>query len=515
MRTFEEIVRALVERGLIVGRPRPRSARAQCPVHVGGPGTLTVFRGDVVTTVRCWSNGCSTEAVLRAIGLWRERFPSASSTTSSSSHFISDGWRTAALFPLLEHAPFVPAIEVNIGRTYQIERQSGRVVQTALSPLQLRVLTAVHGAFLRGGPNVCEPFKPKHPAGCYHHQPMIPIRIGVLAESLLGYTGSSQRREIRAALDALATVYGQWRVFRPSMTPAHHFGPMLEVGAWGPAADDALARFGLEGHPDLAVSLPEAVRLSLQRGHFQRVPPALIEGLTRSDVVAWVTLLCQLRVARLGYGESVTFRVSGRGTQIDGRQFGMARLTPQELFDTLSKAAIAGNGLQDDYRLSIAFGDAEGGWRKPPVLASVARREAAHVAVDGKYVAVNPKREGSRRSRAMTVRQVEKTPSRPARAGGVENERAGSVGAGFQRRAQGRVRYRVSAGSTFFGADAPRWSGPASHLPRLVLDSSLPAAEIATATASGSPPIDETRHDLPGLEGGSDFEDGEEVWSSP
>ena len=91
-RRFEAIVKALDDGRWLKADPTGRTeVRARCPAHNGRDENLAVFTGtDGQAAVKCHSQDCSTESILRALGLWRERVPAPPGTVRYEARTAAD-----------------------------------------------------------------------------------------------------------------------------------------------------------------------------------------------------------------------------------------------------------------------------------------------------------------------------------------------------------------------------------------------------------------------------------------
>jgi 5S rRNA maturation endonuclease (ribonuclease M5) len=97
-RTFDDIVNALDHGGWLTADPTGRTEiRAQCPAHNGQDDNLSVFTGaDGHVGVKCYSKDCTTEAIYRALRLWRELVPALPGTVRYEARTIADPTKVVA-----------------------------------------------------------------------------------------------------------------------------------------------------------------------------------------------------------------------------------------------------------------------------------------------------------------------------------------------------------------------------------------------------------------------------------
>lgn len=425
MRTYEEIVSALEEHRLIIGRARPRSAKANCPVC--GLPSLNAFRPPRTGRaprggLKCRGAGCATTEILRALGLLDEAPSTISPGRGARVAGPKKGWRAAVLFPLVDGSPLEPVCEYNVGRTLSASGPAAADSHAILSPLEWRVFTAVQGALVRGGPNVCNPLTGgKHVDGCRHARNLVPVRLGVLAEQITSRRGGSQLREVKGAVEGLAAFPGEWRQFRRGADPIARSGALVSIVESTPELLKEYRRDGGAGKPDLWLKVAPELHENLMAGRFQRLPLELVQGLTRSNLIVWITLLSHYRPGR-GSDATAQFSVTGHEPDIPRWRLGMASLSPRELTASLELAAEAGNALQSAYRMRVVEAEGER-------LALEVARCASRAAVDGTAAAVARPRRGSRPTTTAGERPTGRPEGKdPSTTDGVQTGRARRVG---------------------------------------------------------------------------------------
>jgi len=250
-----------------------------------------------------------------------------------------------------------PGIEWNLARTWHLPAPSGSTRLEVPGPLATRVLIWILGAFLGAGDRGCDPMRGRHGAACPHHSGLIPIRYSVIAETLLAHRGGSQRREIVDAIARLSTQPIFYRSFRPVVGGfrwPNHEEPLLSIQPW---TDELAARLGCrEYEVDVALELAEPLCDGLVAGRVQRLPPAMVQGLARSDLMIWLFLLCDIQVSRLKPDREVTFTVTDPNRarrEIRPWQLGIRRSAPLYVAAALDRAVRLGNPLHPTIQLAV------------------------------------------------------------------------------------------------------------------------------------------------------------------
>jgi hypothetical protein len=146
MRTHDQVVAALAKGGWLA-TDTGVSFTARCPAHGGIDANLKGKRSpeDGSTAIfKCWSHDCTTEEVLRALGLWRERKPTPPGTVLRwearlatdpgkplASHVIrygADGKKSAAWEPPIRKDLSVGTNDLAFYRAWDLTPGPGTVV---------------------------------------------------------------------------------------------------------------------------------------------------------------------------------------------------------------------------------------------------------------------------------------------------------------------------------------------------------------------------------------------------
>ena len=251
-------------------------------------------------------------------------------------------------WPAMTGDRLVGAFEWNVARTWRV---IGRPAPSVPSPLQARVLTALQGAWAAGGDDGCRPLKGKHLDGCSHRLNLVPVRVGALADTILGLSGGSQTRQLRRVIDDLTTLPIRYRPYRPGEF-AQFLGPLVSLVEVTEDLRDHLIDAGITHEPDLVVRFADDLFDGLMQGLYQRIPVELLQGLPNEDFLVWLAVLCRAaggRPTRKGTWMSIYF--TGRKPTVAPWGVGMGSLGGKRLENAITRAADRGNALQSEFMM--------------------------------------------------------------------------------------------------------------------------------------------------------------------
>jgi hypothetical protein len=298
------------------------------------------------------------------------------------------------------------AIEWNLGRSWRWSHADRRVP----SPLRARILTALFGAWVGARSPGCRPLQGKHPDDCPHRRNLVPVRLGPFSEGVLGNSGGSQTRQVERSITEFAERSVDYRPYAAGFLrrSLRRSATLLSITSLPDHLAETLRDDGLNRRPDLVVSFDAEIVESLLKGHYQRVPLGLVQGLTRADYLVWLTTLCQVPVGQLyPGGDPAVFTVTGADPPIERWQLGMGSLSPRELLDSIGRAAEAGNGLQRDYVMEVDTVPPKAGRLRSRVAIHMTRPEKT--AVEGANPAPDVTNFGTRTPERELSKDVDKT----------------------------------------------------------------------------------------------------------
>jgi hypothetical protein len=231
------------------------------------------------------------------------------------------------------------AIEYNTART-AVEASGGNPLRAAVERLE----AVLRGAWVAADER-CTPGKGEHISGCRHTRP-IPYDATEIARLLYptasGRDGGHRRIIRRLMFERAGTVVSF----------------ALPEGVWvvdslGGASGTASGRGAFWFSP--------AIHKLMMSGRYQGFPVGLV-SLQYNQFRLWREVLAHPQTSRLAVGRSAEYAV-GAGKTIDLARLGLAGTqAPSRIRKALETEAAAGNGVQNEWHLSIV--DAKGGGMK-------------------------------------------------------------------------------------------------------------------------------------------------------
>jgi len=217
------------------------------------------------------------------------------------------------------------------------------VPRRPLTSTAQRVASVITGLWVTLGAGECDPDRGTHLPACPHRDNRVRFSRYQAARAAFRRSGGSQLRQVDRALDELYDQGTEFLIYDPeSGGRLRQRGRILEL-------TDARR----DEHDDVLYEVRWGAYLldSLMAGHYQAFPIELVQELTGSDFLVWLTVLCQRSTARLTVGDAAEWSVTGprgwSGVTIRPERLGLGRQRPDRLARSLERAAERGNPLAE------------------------------------------------------------------------------------------------------------------------------------------------------------------------